>query len=158
MTVAKEIERLLARKWAPLERGLPSQEGAKQIGAYLLAYSPQDLTGRDIHLEDIFYVGMSNSRGGVRSRLGQFLDAIEDGEGHSAGNRFYKEYLHETPFSEAKTGKAFFVAITTFPCVVEKSKRTPKDLRRMGDVARLEYYVLAHIREAIGCEPELNKK
>ncbi|MBI5649335.1 MAG: hypothetical protein HZC40_02635 [Chloroflexi bacterium] len=158
MTVVQQIQQLLSQKWAPLERNLTSLEGARCIGVYLLAYSNEDMAGRKINLEDIFYVGMSNARGGVKSRLGQFLDGIETGKSHSGAMRFFKTYLEERPFSRAKTGKRFFVAITTFPCVVEKSKRTAKDLRKMGDVARLEYYVIAYIKEALGREPELNKK
>lgn len=152
------ISLLLTQKWARLHGNLTGLKDGSYPGVYVLAYSDQDLEGKPINPRDIFYVGMSNSQGGVRQRLGQFLRAIEMGTGHSGGNRFYAEYAHDRPFSELENRKTFFVAVVTIPCDVDKKDRTPADLRAMGDVAALEYYVLAHIREALGREPELNKK
>ena len=43
--------------------------------------------------------------------------------------------------------KKFYVASISIPCVVNKSKRTALDLRKMGEMVRLEYYVLAYIKK-----------
>ena len=154
----KLIQRLLSQKWVELQTGITFLQDGNYPGVYLLAYTDKDLKGEDIDLTDIFYVGMSNSRGGVKQRLKQFINGIEKDVPHSAGKRFREEYTNGIPFSRMKPQKTFFVASISIPCVVEKAKRTPKDLRKMGEVARLEYYVLAHIKEALKREPELNKK
>jgi hypothetical protein len=58
-----------------------------------------------------------------------------------------------------RSKKHFYVAAITIPCEVKKSKRGPEDLRKMGDVACLEYYALARVKEEKqGWEPELNVK
>ena len=101
---------------------------------------------------------MSNSRGGVKSRVNQFRQAIEKGYGHSGGDRFFKKYLKKKPFSKTKTRKKFYIASVNLRCDVNKDSRAPKDLRIMGKVAMLEYAVLAHIKQRIRREPELNKK
>src|SRR5436309_12344290 len=83
-TSGELIRRLLSTKWTKLlanHSSLDGQscKGGEDPGVYLLAYSDKDLQGKDIDLEDIFYVGMSNSHGGVNQRLKQFIDAIERG-------------------------------------------------------------------------------
>lgn len=154
----KLIQRLLSQKWADLQTSITSLQDGEWPGVYLLAYTDKDLEGKGIELADIFYVGMSNSRGGVRQRLKQFIRGIEKGASHSAGIRFLKEHANGIPFSRMKSRKTFFVVSISIPCVVDKARRTPEDLRKMGGVARLEYYVLAHIKEALKREPKLNKK
>jgi len=154
----KLIQRLLSQKWTELRSGITSLEDGECPGVYLLAYTDKDLEGKSIKLSDIFYVGMSNSRGGVKQRLKQFTNAIEKDVGHSAGMRFLRKYANGVPFSLIKSRKAFFVASISIPCVVKKTARKAEDLRKMGEVVRLEYYMLAYIKEALGEEPELNEK
>ncbi|MCR4332029.1 MAG: hypothetical protein NUV34_04915, partial [Sulfuricaulis sp.] len=131
MAIARQIRQLLSQRWTPLQNSLALKK-AKCIGIYLLAYSDKDLEGHKIDLKDIFYVGMSNSCNGVRSRLKQFLDGIETGESHSAAIRFFRDKLKKRSFSKVKTGKKFFAAITTVPCNVKKAERTEIDLKKMG--------------------------
>ncbi len=152
------IRLLLSKKWTNLQNRRSGFEDGKYPGVYLLAYSDKALEGKRINLNDILYVGMSNSQSGVKGRLGQFLNSIEKGKGHVAGNRFYKEQGKGTPFSRMKNKKRFFMASISIPCRVKKAERTPADLRTMGEVLRLEYYVLAHIKEKLHCEPKWNKK
>lgn len=152
------IQLLLSKKWTNLQNGRSDLKDGKYPGVYLLAYSDRNLEGKKISLNDIFYVGMSNSRDGVKQRLKQFLDALEEGKGHSAANRFYEDYAKGVPFSRMKDKETFFVASVSIRCCPEKAKRTPDDLRKMGKVAGLEYYVLAHIKEKLHREPKLNKK
>lgn len=160
------IDNLLSRKWVNLHhqremRFADFEDSGQYPGVYILAYSDKNLNRQPVDMHDVFYVGMSNSRSGVKQRLKQFLDGIEHNRLHSAAMRFFKEYANRTPWSEfsKKNGdKRFYVASVTVRCEVEKAKRTAEDLRKMGDVAALEYYVLAHLRGNLGVEPELNDK
>ncbi len=106
------VKRLLSRKWQVLTKKsrkvLP--QDSKYPGVYFLAYSDGNLTDQPIRLKDVYYVGMSNSKGGVRARLGQFLDAIDKGSGHSAGNRFFQEEGKEVPFSKFSGRTKFYIS------------------------------------------------
>lgn len=136
------IRILFSQKWTSLHDGLGSLSNATCPGVYLLAYS-KGLQGQSIAFEDIFYVGMSHSRGGVQARLKQFLAGIENGRVHSGAMRFQKEFGKGIPFSRMRNRKTFYLASVPIDCNVDKATRTAKDLRKMGDVAALEYYVLA---------------
>jgi hypothetical protein len=154
----QEVEKILEKKWQPLFGNFKEIENGKYPGVYLIAWTEKNLTGQEIELEDIFYVGMSNARKGLLSRLKQFIDGVEKNNGHSAGMRFFKEYSNNVSLSKMQTGKRFYIVTSTFECDVNKKTRTANDLKVMGDICRLEYYLLAAIKERIGKEPELNKK
>lgn len=151
------VTELINKNWMKLEN-YKNLESCKYPGVYILAYTDKDLLNKRIKIEDIFYVGMSNSLGGVKQRISQFINGIEKYKSHSAGMRFFKEYMNNNSFSKNKSKKSFYIASLTLPCEVSKDKRTDKDLRKMGEVAKFEYDVLAHIKEKLGKEPELNKK
>jgi hypothetical protein len=150
--------RLFSQTWADLHRDISRLPGAQHAGVYLLAYSDEPLAGRHVDLHDVLYVGMSNSKGGIRRRLWQFIRTIEGPGKHRGGRRFLKEYAHGTPYSQLEGRKTFFVAWLPIPCEVREGHRAEMDLRLMGDVAALEYYVLASIKAATGQEPALNGK
>lgn len=117
-----------------------------------------DLEGQSVTSEDIFYVGVSHA--GVRKRLRQFTDGLENGAHHSGAKRFFITIANRTPYSNFADKKAFFVASVSVPCTTLKSARFPMDLRKMGVVAQLEWYVLAKVKEQTEQhqEPWLNKK
>ena len=73
MLLEKQIQHLLSQSWTQLPNGMAPLENGQDPGVHLLAYTDTELEGQSIDLDDIFYVGMSNARGGIRSRLGQFL-------------------------------------------------------------------------------------
>jgi hypothetical protein len=150
------IKNLLSQKWTNLHANYPNLEDGEYPGGYLLAYSDQNLEGKQVKEEEIFYVGMTHA--GITKRLSQFVQGIEVGRGHSGANRFFTDYANRVPYSQLPNRKNFFVACVTIPCVVNKRTRTPDHLRKMGEVARLEFYVLAHVKEKLQAEPELNKK
>jgi hypothetical protein len=153
------IAELRAQRWHCLHGDLACLEHGQCPGVYLLAYSDQDLEGQPIDLQDVLYVGMSNSQGGVKRRVGSFVRALDGKKArHVAGKRFRSEYLGGRPYSQVADRKRFYVSWVTVPCEAGKPERTPADLRAMGDVAALEYYVLAHIREEFGREPRLNRR
>ena len=153
-----KIKDLFVKKWTNLLKDYGNLENCQFPGVYILAYTEKNLEGKPLDIKDIFYVGMSNSRGGVKQRLKQFINGIHKNHGHSAGNRFFKEYGKGEPFNILKDKKTFFVASLSLPCKVHKNKRSPEDLRKMGQVAKFEYEVLAYIKENLNREPELNKK
>ena len=160
------LKKLFQKKWENLYEYLDQNKGCKFPGVYILAYTPKDLKKDEkIKHKDVFYVGMSNSQGGVNQRLREFKRAIEGKGSHSGGNRFYREWMKGKPFSQHKGKEKFFVAMVTIPCNVHKNKtkknsktRTPKDLRKMGEVAKLEYDVLSDVLKKTGKEPDLNEK
>jgi hypothetical protein len=98
------IAKLLSQKWVDLFDQTAKQfvdlENAKYPGIYLLAYTDKNLANTPIELQDIFYVGMSNSDGGVKQRLANFVSGIERNKNHSGGMRFYRDYAGGLSFSE----------------------------------------------------------
>ena len=153
-----KIKKLFNNKWTNLLKNYKTLEKNIYPGVYILAYTNKYLEGKPINLRDIFYVGMSNSRDGVKQRLKQFINGLHREYGHSAGNRFFQNYNKGKSFAITNNNKTFFVASLSLPCNVYKDERTAEDLRKMGEVAKFEYEVLAHIKEKLGKEPELNKK
>ena len=158
----KEIDSLVTqffkKSWSDLHGNLNEIDGIKNPGVYALAYTEEDLCGRKVRPKDIVYIGMSISKAGVKGRLRQFKRAINQGSGHSAGNRVFKKCLKGGSFESKKRRKKFWVATLTLPCNVNKEERSPKGLRVMGKVACLEYYLIAHFRNSLRKEPCLNVK
>ena len=94
---------------------------------------------------------MTNSRGGLRSRLKQFDNAVNWKEGHGGASRVrykYKEYSELVP--------NLYVSVCSVKCNVKYN--TPLDLRLMGEVAKFEYECLARFVEKFGRLPEFNDK
>jgi len=151
-------DRLLAKSWSNLADDIQRSAIVTFPGVYVLAYSGNNLCGKRIDLRDVLYVGMTNARGGIRQRLKQFVCGIEKNTSHSAGRRFFTENSNATPHSLVGTRKKFFYACVEIHCNVNKSQRKASDLRKMGDVAKLEYSVLALVKEKVGREPDLNLK
>jgi len=162
-TAERLVGRLFRSRWRDLHEDYSRLPNVKYPGVYLLAYANKRLLGQSVREKDVFYVGMSHA--GVSTRLKQFIGAIETGQGHSAGNRFFRGETHKKGYSKMQKRKTFFVASFSIPCNTLKERRKAKDLRRkakdlrkMGLVAALEYYCLARIREVRPREPKLNKK
>lgn len=158
LRIAELTKRLFTQRWVLLHADMKDLQDAGYPGVYALAYSRKNLLGTRVEARDVFYVGMSHA--GVIKRLKQFIGGLEIGARHSGAKRFYKrkEYANGLPYSRLNTRKKFFVASVSVPCTAAKAQRSPKDLRKMGIVAALEFYVLAYIKELLDREPELNKK
>lgn len=154
----EKIQEILNKKWKPLLENYKDIEDGNYPGIYLLAFTDKNLEGEIVKPSEIFYIGMSNARKGLTSRVKQFLNGIEKNGSHSAGMRFYKENSKGIAFSECSHLKKFYIVSSTFKCNVNKLTRTPNDLRIMGDICKLEYHLLAHIKEVTNAEPKLNKK
>jgi hypothetical protein len=124
-------------------------------GVYVLAYTDENLLGRKIGEQEIYYVGVSHV--GVRKRLKQFMMGLEDGGHHSGAMRFFFDVAAQIPYTNFTGKKTFFVSSLSVPCTYLKSARTPLDLHKLGVVAELEWCVLAHVKDKVGSEPWLNK-
>jgi hypothetical protein len=156
--ITSAVSKLFATRWVHLhgERALRIAD-LRHPGVYLLAYSGRSLEGSAIKAHDVLYVGMSNSAGGVRSRLNQFKKGIEENHHHSGARRFFREHGGGKPFAAAGTRRRLYFSALTFECESRKGLAKPDDLRIMGHINCIEYYAIAHVAEQTGKNPPLNK-
>ena len=126
--------------------------GIKCPGIYVIARSDRNIQGRPFRWrEEIIYIGMTNSIGGLRSRLKAFDDTLRGRESHGGAQRVrfkYSEYASLAP--------KLFVAISPMPCIVDSNR--PEDLRIMGDIVKQEYECFACFAERFSRLPEFNDK
>lgn len=121
-------------------------------GVYAIALSAKDISGIPFSwCAEVIYVGMTNAKGGLKSRLQQFDDTIKGGNGHGGAHRVrhrYPDYGTLAP--------RLYVSVCPQKCDVKSNH--PADLRIMGCVAQHEYECFALFAEAFGCLPEFNDK
>jgi len=129
-----------------------SLNGIKYSGIYCIAISETDLSEQDFEwIFNITYVGMTNSKAGLKGRLKQFDNTIIGKSGHGGADRFrYKYENYEDLVNK------LYVSVCYFECDVKSN--SPKDLRIMGKVAKLEYDCFAEYVEKFGKLPEFNDK
>ena len=127
-------------------------EGIKLPGVYSIARCDKDISGSSFEwTKDIIYIGMTNSRGGLKSRLQQFENTIAGKQGHGGARRVrykYRDYEGIVPL----------LYVSVFPVNCNVLTNLPSDLRAMGDVAKLEYECLAQFVELFEQLPEFNDK
>lgn len=122
-------------------------------GVYAIAETDDELSNRSFSLiADITYFGMTNSKGGINSRLNQFENSILDKQkpaGHGGADRLkYKRGKYDSIV------KKLYVSIWPIECDVKSGEAD--DLRKMGRVAYLEYECFARFQEKHGHLPEFN--
>ena len=122
-------------------------------GVYALCISGVSLSGKPFGWRrGIVYVGMTNSVGGLASRLRQFDETVarrRRSHGGAESVRFkYRNY--------ARLIQKLFVSVCPFACNV--TSHIPRDLRQMGKVAELEYVCLARYARKFGRLSEFNDK
>jgi hypothetical protein len=161
MTRLADIEALVSelfrQRWLSLDPAALARPNLVYPGVYLLAFTSEKIAGASVKPNQVLYAGMSNSAGGVRARLKQFIKGIEQNDFHSGAMRFYREHCGARPFSQLKTRKRIYFATLTIECESDKFDARPDDLRLMGHVACLEYYAIARIAQKTGKKPALNK-
>jgi hypothetical protein len=94
---------------------------------------------------------MTNSKGGLKSRLQQFENTIKGKMGHGGAHRV--KFKHK---NYARLSKRLRVSILPRNCNVESN--APNDLCQMGKIAKLEYDCFAMYAEKYGLLPEFNDK
>ena len=146
--------RMYENKFSPW-RSWPRRDetlGVEYPGVYVLAYSTRDIAGKPFFWRrEIIYVGMTNAASGLKGRLKQFDNTISGKTGHGGADRV--RFKHP---SYAKLVQNLYVAVVPFKCDTTSNK--PRDLRRMGGVAKFEYLCFAQFVERFGALPEFNSK
>jgi hypothetical protein len=121
-------------------------------GVYVLALCNRDIsTTRFSWRKEVVYIGMTNAKGGLKSRLQQFDNTIKGGDGHGGAHRV--RFKHP---NYARLARRLYVSVCPHECDVESNH--PSDFRIMGDVAKHEYDCFAIFAEAFGSLPEFNDK
>lgn len=129
-----------------------SLNGIKYSGIYCIAISETDLSEQDFEwISKITYVGMTNSKAGLKGRLKQFDNTIIGKSGHGGADRFRYKYENYQELVDK-----LYVSVCSFECDVKSNE--PKDLRIMGEVAKFEYYCFAEYVEKFKKLPEFNDK
>ncbi|MCD6340363.1 MAG: hypothetical protein J7L51_00220 [Desulfurococcales archaeon] len=135
-------------KWA--ER--TTLNGLNYPGIYVIAISRRDISGTPFQwCSEIVYIGMTNAKGGLKSRLKQFDNTIKGGDGHGGGQRFRFKYPNHN-----RIVPLLYIAVCPFKCDV--TSNNPVDLRIMGNVAKQEYECFAVFVDMFGKLPEFNDK
>jgi hypothetical protein len=121
-------------------------------GVYAIAISDSDIAGTAFSWRpEVIYVGMTNGKGGLKSRLQQFDNTIKGRDGHGGGQRVrfkYPDYYTLAP--------KLYVSVYPYECNVVSNQ--PLDLRIMGNVAKHEYECFALFAETFDRLPEFNDK
>jgi hypothetical protein len=124
-------------------------EGINYPGIYCIAVS-NNLLNTFSFIPELKYIGMTNSKGGLKNRLNQFSATIRmKSINHGGADRFLYDYQN---YDEVKDN--LYVAIYSFKC--DTKNPSPIDLRIMGDVAKCEYDCWATYIEIIGRYPKFN--
>ncbi len=139
-------------EWKPWKKRFSFGEKLKFPGVYSLAISSQNLTNKPFSLlRKIQYFGMTNSHGGLHARLRQFNNTIEGRRGHGGAARFLYKYKNKNSWIDD-----LYVSINYLKCDVKSNK--PKDLCKMGEVAKFEYFCFAEYVKNFHKLPEFNDK
>ncbi|WP_103664990.1 GIY-YIG nuclease family protein [Gracilimonas amylolytica] len=127
-------------------------DGLTFPGVYILAITDQSIGGNEFSwLEEIVYVGMTNSKKGLKSRWYQFDRTIRGYTGHGGAKRFRYDY------SDYKSLKSnLFVSARYFQCNNKIYPPKPEDLIIMGEVAKFEYVCIAEYMKRFGRRPKYN--
>ncbi len=86
----------------------------KRPGIYAIAISKKDISDTPFdYVEEVAYIGMTNSKGGLSGRLNAFNNTLRDksGPGHGGAERF----RHDFEDGEA-LAKKLYVAVCPFKC------------------------------------------
>ncbi len=126
--------------------------GMKFPGVYVLCISNTDIATQPFQLlPNIIYIGMTNSKAGLKGRLTQFDNTIKGKQGHGGADRVrYKHRDYDKLIAE------LYISVRKFPCDVKRE--SPEDLLTMGDVSKHEYECFAEYKKRYHKWPEFNDK
>ena len=120
-------------------------------GVYLIAITNGNIENTYPKWQDVDYIGMSNSRGGLNSRWNQFNRSIRGKDGHSGGKTIY-----ESLGDYSSWNMNLYVASMSMKCNTENPSNN--DYIKMGLVAFFEYEAFALYYSETGGHPKFNKK
>ena len=127
-------------------------ENLQYPGVYVIAYADIDIVNNDFDwIEEIIYVGMTNSQGGLKNRLQQFENTIIGKTGHGGAQRVIFKYRNYNELI-----KKLYVSARYFKCNVTSNQ--VDDLLVMGKVAEYEYICFAEYVKRYNRLPEFNDK
>lgn len=122
-------------------------------GIYCISVIESDLANISFQfIREIKYIGMTNSKGGLKSRLNQFNNTLKNSLQHGGADRFMHKF--NEPYVELV--QKMFVSIWSFECEVDSNKY--EDLITMGEVAKSEYICFAEYVKNFKELPEFNNK
>jgi hypothetical protein len=122
-------------------------------GIYCISVIESDISNHLFQfIPEINYIGMTNSKGGLKSRLNQFDNTLKNRLQHGGADRFMHKF--NEPYGELV--QKMFVSIWSFECEVDSNKY--EDLITMGEVAKSEYICFAEYVKIFKELPEFNKK
>ena len=128
-------------------------DGIRFPGIYCIAVTESDISNDSFQLiREIKYIGMTNSKGGLKGRLNQFDNTLKDKLQHGGADRFW--YKHHDPYDELV--QKMFVSVWVFECKVDSKEY--EDLLTMGEVAKSEYICFAEYVKEHGELPKFNKQ
>jgi len=124
-------------------------EGIKYPGIYCIAVSKKSLN-KFSFISELVYIGMTNSKLGLKRRLLQFDNTIKKKRtNHGGADRFLYKYKN---YEDVKDN--IYVAVQAFKC--NNKNPSPDDLRIMGKVTKCEYDCWALYIENNGRYPKFN--
>jgi hypothetical protein len=128
--------------------------GIKYPGVYAIALADENIASTPFAWrEEIIYVGVTISKGGLKSRLQQFDNTINGKEGHGGAVRVrFKHRDYNALVSR------LFVSVNYTECDAKPNLPKPSDLRLMGLVLQQEYECFAVFTEKFKRWPEFNNK
>jgi len=146
----------------------------KSPGIYAIAFdSAGKISGKEFNFaKEIVYFGMTNSQGGLKSRLQQFDYTLKNEKSlHGGASRlkfYYKKYKPEVlikklyfsiwSFTECHVEKYNNGCIETDDKKIDDKKEVIKTLELMGEVAMAEYLCFAKYVELYNSMPKFNNK
>lgn len=129
-----------------------SLSGINFPGVYCISVSDSDLSNKEFNwIKSIEYIGMTNSRKGLKGRLNQFNNALKNntGRGHGGADRFRDRHNENNRITDK-----MYDSVCVFECNVNSNSEN--DLRIMGDVAKLEYDCFADYVHKFSKLPSFN--
>jgi hypothetical protein len=127
-----------------------SLSGMESPGIYAIAYSRKVIAETEFDfIREIVYFGMTNSKGGMRSRLRAFDRTISGFRGHGGAKRVI--FRHP---NYASLVSKLYVSIWRQKCDV--TSLDPDEWRKKGRIAKREYDCIARYLEIFGDLPEFN--
>lgn len=127
--------------------------GIELPGVYAIAITSTNIAGRLFSWRrDVAYVGMTVAVSGLKGRLRAFDYTISGKRlAHGGADRVLYKYRNYN-----KLCPELFLAVAPTKCY--PASNLPRDLKKMGQIARFEYLCFAEFALRYGRLPEFNKQ